>query len=180
MRKICICGGGNLGHVAAGFIAWRKQFEVSLLTRHPEQWSRQLIIDRPDGQNLTTTLSRISNDPHEVVADADIVLLCLPGFSIREVLLQIRDHLRKDAAVGSVVSSTGFFFQAMEVLPADTPLFGLQRVPFISRIKEYGHRATLLGYKERLCVAVEQTRHREELRLTVEQLFNTPTRLMGN
>jgi ketopantoate reductase len=45
--KICICGGGNLGHVVAGFIAAQKKHEVCLLTRHPEQWSQDLIIEAP-------------------------------------------------------------------------------------------------------------------------------------
>lgn len=180
MTRVCICGGGNLGHVVAGFVASRQGFEVSLLTRQPERWSEQLFIERPDGSVSITTLNRISTDPHDVVADADIVLLCLPGYAILNTLLHIKDCLREHTAVGSVVSSTGFFFEAMRVLPDYTPLFGLQRVPFIARTKEYGRRATLLGYKESLCVAVEHTKQREELRQTIEQMFNTPTRLMNN
>lgn len=179
-KKVCICGGGNLGHVAAGFIASQPAFEVSLLTRQPERWSRQLVIDRPDGQPLRATLRRVSSDPREVVCDADVVLLCLPGYSIREVLMQVRGHLLRGAAVGSVVSSTGFFFQAMELLPAGTPLFGLQRVPFIARTEEYGRRAALLGYKESLRLAVEPSSQRECLRLMAEQLFKTPTILMDS
>ena len=38
----------------------------------------------------------------------------------------------------------------------------------------------MLGYKESLHVAVEHTWRKEELRQTVEQMFNTPTRLMNN
>ena len=153
---------------------------MSLLTRQPEWWSRQLTIDLPDGGTLSATLHQISNDPQEVVADADILLLCLPGYSIRETLLRVRDAIRPGTAVGSIVSSTGFFFEAMEVLPKTVPLFGLQRVPFIARTKEYGHSATLLGYKNQLHVAIEQTGQKEELRQTLERLFGTPTRLMQN
>ena len=32
MKKICICGGGALGHVAAGYIAARSKAEVRVLT----------------------------------------------------------------------------------------------------------------------------------------------------
>ena len=176
--KICICGGGNLGHVIAGYVASRPEFEVSLLTRRPERWSRNLIIDLPDGKTLSGQLSRISSDPKEVVADADIVLLCLPGYSIRETLLRIKDAVSTGVAVGSVVSSTGFFFEAMDVLPATVPLFGLQRVPFISRTSEYGLRASLLGYKSQLSVAIEQTQQKEVLRQAIERLFDTPTILL--
>ena len=83
--KICICGGGNLGHVVTGFMAARGA-DVSLLTRHPERWQQQIFVSTPDGETLKGTIGRISNRPEEVVAYADIVLLCLPGFSIHGIL----------------------------------------------------------------------------------------------
>ena len=54
--RICICGGGNLGHVCAGFLANRGH-EVSILTTKPERWTSEIEIIAPDvvafiGQNL--------------------------------------------------------------------------------------------------------------------------------
>lgn len=176
--KICICGGGNLGHVVAGFIAAQQTHEVCLLTRHPERWSQELTIDTPTGKSLKGRLHSISKKPSEVVSNADIVLLCLPGFSIHEVLIQIKEALHPHAAVGSVVCSTGFFLEAMEILPQTQPLFGFQRVPFISRITEYGHHARLMGYKESLNMAVEQTSDPTRLCDTMQQLLQTPIHLL--
>ncbi len=178
--KICICGGGNLGHVVAGFIAAQQQYEVRLLTRQPERWSPSLTVETPTGEPLTGHLSLITNEAREAIPGADIVLLCLPGFSIREVLCQIKDYVSPSMAVGSIVSSTGFFFEAMEVLPADIPLFGFQRVPFISRVIEYGHRARLMGYKDSLSIAIERTKQREELRQTLSSLLKTPILLLDH
>lgn len=180
-KKICVSGGGNLGHVCAGHMAATGDFEVSLLTRHPGRWHPTLSIARPSGlAPLVGRLSRISDNPHDVVSGADFVLLCLPGYAIRPTLLAIRDHLPDGAAVGSVVCNTGFFFQALELLPGNVPLFGLQRVPFISRIEEYGRSARLLGYKESLAMAVEHAPDREALRLDAEKMFRTPVRLLSN
>lgn len=179
--NICICGGGNLGHVITGFTAARGIGEVRLLTRHPEQWQKSIIINRPDyWLPYIGTPACITKYPEEAVSDADVVVLCLPGFSIREVLKQIKPWLKPNTIVGSVVSSTGFFLEAMEILPPDQPLFGLQRVPFIARTIEYGNKAAIKGYKEKLSVAVEQTWRREEIRQLCEQLFNTPTRLLDS
>ena len=178
--QVCICGGGNLGHVVAGVLAARGDCEVSLLTRHPERWQQQLTISTPEEAVLKGTISHISANPSEVVANADIVLLCLPGFSIREELLHISPFLQSSTAVGTIVSSTGFFFEALELLPPTTPLFGFQRVPFIARTTEYGHSAALLGYKPMLHIAIEQSTNKELLRRTIEQLFSTPTVLLGN
>lgn len=178
--KICICGGGNLGHVVAGFVAAQEKHEVCLLTRHPERWSQDLTIEAPGGTTFIGHLSGLYSDAWQAVGDADIVLLCLPGYAIRETLLQIKDHLRADAAVGSVVSSTGFFFEAMELLPASQPLFGFQRVPFISRIMEYGHSARLMGYKDSLNLAIERCEHLESLRDTLADMLQTPIELLGS
>ena len=178
--RICICGGGNLGHVVAGFLAAREDCVVSLLTRRPALWQQQLTISTPDGRQLFGRLERISSEPAEVIADADLVLLCLPGYSIQEVLLQICPFLKPRTPVGSVVCSTGFFFEAMERLSPDTPLFGFQRVPFIARTTTYGHSAALLGYKPQLSIAIEHASEKEPLRATIERLFRTPVQLLSS
>ena len=78
------------------------------------------------------------------------------------------------------VSSTGFFQQAIDLLPASTPLFGFQRVPFISRTIEYGHRASLLGYKNSLQMAVEHCPEPEALRCSLEKMLKTPIQLLDS
>ena len=63
--------------------------------------------------------------------------------------------MKRESIVGSIVSSTGFFIFAHEIFGDKAPLFGFQRVPFISRSKEYGKIGQLLGYKKSLNVAIE-------------------------
>ena len=108
--KICICGGGNIGHVVAGFVAAQNKYEVCIFTQRPEQWSNDLVIDAPNEITYSGHLNGIYSDAKQAVSDADIVLLCLPGYAIRNTLLKIKDYLNPNDAVGSVVSSTGFFF----------------------------------------------------------------------
>ena len=176
--RICICGGGNLGHVTAGFFASQDGLQVSLLTTKPERWSQYLEVVDIDGKTYKGKLERVSSKPKDVIPEADIVLLCLPGFAIRDVLHSIAPYLDNKTWVGTVVSSTGFFFEAMSILPNNQPLFGFQRVPFISRIINYGHVAELKGYKESLSVAIEQTDDKETIRKRLEGLFHTPTKLL--
>ena len=177
--KICICGGGNLGHVVAGFIAAQGKYDVCLLTRQPERWNQELMIEAPDF-TYKGRLSGVFAEAKQAVSNADIVLLCLPGYGIRDTLLQIKEFLKPNAAVGTVVSSTGFFFQAMEILPEYQTLFGFQRVPFISRVMEYGHKARLMGYKESLELAIERGDRPESLRETLSDLLRTPIHLLNS
>lgn len=176
--NICICGGGNLGHVVLGVLAAQPQNHVSLLTNHPQRWADTVMVTDPNGKQYAGKIAQITNQAKDVIPHSDIVLLCLPGFAIREELEKIRPYLSATAAVGSIVSSTGFFFEAQRLLPKEQPLFGFQRVPFISRTTEYGRSAELKGYKPLLNLAIEQTADKEALQLTIEQLFHTPTQLL--
>ena len=180
--NICICGGGNLGHVITGYLA-NKGYEVSMLTRQPTCWNHTLYIHTPEGKTLEGSIRQFSDSPVNVIPTADIVLLCLPGYGIADTLRAIRPYLQPHTAVGSVVSSTGFFFEAMKLLPETTPLFGFQRVPFIARVEEYGKSAHLLGYKSSLSVAIETRKsslNKERLGDSLSEMFDTPVHLLAN
>lgn len=182
-EKICICGGGSLGHVIAGYLSANGKATVSILTNHPTAWQNKIEICVPDnGEMLIGNIACVSANPAEALLDAEIVLLCLPGFLIKDELIKIRDFINSGTYVGSVFSSTGFFFEALKLLNEDIPLWGFQRVPFISRIKEYGHSANLLGYKGCYHIAVERDTdaNKELFRYWVENSFDRPVTLLKN
>ena len=178
--KLTIIGGGSLGHVCAAVASTHSNCEVSLLSGHPEQWGLQVVAIDPGGKQFSGLLKRVSAEPEVLIPDADIVLLCVPGYLIEQTLNRIAPFLGKNTCVGSIVSSTGFFFQAHRLLPDTVPLFGYQRVPFIARVTEYGHTASLLGYKKEVAIAVEHCSDSEILRSQLEYLFITPTKLLNS
>ena len=178
--KICICGGGSLGHVCAGVLASHEDVHVSMLTGRPLQWGKSIVVTDPDGKEYQVRLDSVSDDPAAVIPDSDIVFICQPGYLIENTLRQIMPWLKKDAAVGSVVCSTGFFFRAHDILPGSVGLFGFQRTPFIARTDEYGKSARLLGYKKNLLAAVENVADVGRFRKLLETLFLTPVSLAGS
>ena len=175
--RIVICGGGGLGHTCAGVLSNRDGVKVDLLTNHPEKWNRHYLINMPDGSRLTGNLDRISSRPEEVIPDADWVFLCLPAFLVEETLLRIKPYLHKDTVVGAVAGNTGFFLYGHKHLSADSKLFSFQRVPYISRVVDYGKEANLLGFRDKLIMAVENVDDREAFRTQVEHLFHEETEL---
>lgn len=177
--KICICGGGSLGTVSAGVIS-SMGLEVSLLTGHPEKWKRHIRVVDQEGKTFEGDLDKISSEPERLIPRADIVLLCLPGYLIENMLREIRPFLKPGTAVGSIVGSTGFFFMAHEILPPSTPLFAFQRVPFIARVGEYGAQANLLGYKPALNVALENFKNPGTFVSLLSRLFLTPVSPLQN
>lgn len=178
--KITICGGGSLSHVCIGVLSSQKDVEVSVLTNKPLQWNKHIIVTDCNLKGYNGNLDVISNNPEEVIPKADIVFFCLPGFAIKEELEKIKPFLSVKTIVGTIVSSTGFFFFAHEILGHDAKLFGFQRVPFIARTVEYGLSANLLGYKKSVKIAVENITEKETFRQMIERLFLTPTSLLSS
>ena len=182
MKKICICGGGSLGHVIAGWLSAKQKAEVYVLSSKPELWSGPVDVYTPDSEILHGCVSKASSQAADVIPDADVVLFCYPGFMISPSLEAIKPYLRPDTYVGSVFSSTGFFFEALKILPASQPLWGFQRVPFISRVKEYGRSANLLGYKPCYHIAVENVSDTEKAAFAdlISDWFERPVHLLKN
>ena len=180
MKRICICGGGSLGHVIAGYLSAKKDLEVNILTQRPQLWKHELQISTPEGNTLCGKLNTVSDKPEEALHEVDIVLLCLPGYAIKSELLKIKPYVNERTYVGTVFSSTGFFFEALEILDNDVPLWGFQRVPFIARTNVYGESAHLLGYKTSHNIAVEHCEDKERFRSQIEKLFDAPVHLLNN
>ena len=175
---ISICGGGNLGSVCAG-VFLSQGIKVNLLTGHPDNWSKKIVVVDTKGKAYSGEFSIISSNAEDIIIDSDIVLLCVPGYLIEKTLREIKPFVKESTLIGSVVSCTGFFFNAHSILDKNTKLFGFQRAPFISRYNEYGKTANLLGYKNELKVAIEGPK-KEETRQLLEKIFLTPVSLLDN
>ncbi len=175
--RIVICGGGGLGHTCSAVLSTHQDVFVDMLTNRPERWNHEFCINTPDKGTIIGKIDRISSNPEIIVPEADIVLLCLPAFLIEETIIKIRPYLRTKTSVGAVFGCTGFFLFAHKHLPHNTKLFSLQRVPYIARVVEYGKVANLLGYRDKLIMAVENIEQKERFRKQFEEFFWEPVEL---
>ena len=178
---ICVCGGGSLGTVIAGVLSSEGR-NVDILTGHPGRWANDISITDPDGRIYQGRINVITDNPADCIPNAGIILLCVPGFLIKTELERIAPYVGPGTFVGSVFSSTGFFFEAFDILDEDIPLWGFQRVPYIARVTDYGRSANLLGYKSAYSIAVERASDsdKEQFRLWVQEAFGRPTHLLAN
>lgn len=174
--KLCIIGGGSLGHVISA-VAASKGIPVRILTRRPAAWGKEIVATDPDGKTYAGPLAGVSANPEEVLPLSDTLLLCVPGYLIAEELRRIKPYA-EGRRIGCVVASTGFFLSALQILGFEASLFAFQRVPFIARVHEYGHRANLLGYKTRLAMALHNLP--DTFMGEWASLLSTPVDRLGN
>lgn len=178
--RILIVGGGNLGHASAAILSNRDNVTIDLLTNNPKKWSRNFAAYLPDGDKIIGRIDNVSDRPDELVPMADIIFLCLPALYIENVLKTIKPFLRKDTIIGSVVGNTGFFIYCHNLLSCNTKLFSFQRVPYVSRIIEYGRSVNLLGYRKKLIMAVENIEDKDSFCVQIESLFGEETVLAND
>lgn len=175
--RIVICGGGSLGHTCAGVFSTRQDVIVDLYTNHPGRWNKTFKVNLPSGEHIIGKLDRVDNDPSHLIPQADIVFLCLPAYLVEETILRIKPFLKKESIIGAVVGNSGIFIHCHKHLPQDTKIFSFQRVPYISRVVEYGKEANLLGYRDKLIMATENIVNRTMFREQMERLFGEPITL---
>ena len=165
MYDLVVIGGGNLGHTMSAVMA-SNGLNVLVLTREPNKWSDKLIVKDLYGKQYIGEI-HASND-FSLVRYTSHILFTLPGNALIASLKQLKPYINDKHILGSVVASSGFFWQARQLLGPEVSLYGFQRVPFISRIAEYGKSATITGYKEVNKIAVLG---RNELEKHLEQFY---------
>jgi pyrroline-5-carboxylate reductase len=97
-KQIAIIGGGNLGSaIALGLISskYAKANQITVTRRNVEAL-----------KDLKAKGVSITSDNKNAVKKADIILLCIKPFQVKEVLSEISKSVNKDQILISVVSST--------------------------------------------------------------------------
>jgi hypothetical protein len=180
---VTIVGGGASAHTLIPML-YAANYHVNLLTRKPELWSKQVELQYQTAngeviKKFRGHLAKISSDPKGMIAESDVVILCMPVSQYRKALHNIGPFLNKKRKtyIGTVYGQAGFNWMVDE-LKKDFKLknvitfcFGL--IPWICRVKEYGKVGITYGIKPINVVAVEPREEFEELnRIFLSKICN--------
>jgi hypothetical protein len=176
--KVCICGGGSLGHVIAGYLV-AKSIKVNVLTTKPALWSNRLTVTDLNGKIFCGNIDLVTDDAKKSVEGVDLLLFCLPGNIVKDVIKNIWFYVSPNTIVGSVVGSNGFFWIARKYFEKNQ-IFAFQRVPFISRTLEYGHSALLKGYKKELKIGYVGDTDKSKLCRILSDFFDVPVKPLSH
>lgn len=158
-KKLVICGGGNSSHVLIPFLR-DSIFDLYVYTSRPNQWSNTIELEWQDASRrvldvLSGTIVGASNNPKELFPQADYVVFCMPVHKYRVALHQIAPYLNKNKPVFlcTLYSQGGWNWMVNEIKKEYnlnniiTFAFGL--IPWICRIKDYGHKGVVYGLSKK-------------------------------
>lgn len=154
-KKLVVCGGGNSSHILIPFLK-DSIFDVYVYTSRPSQWSNKIELEWQDavGQLLDTadgTIVKVSNNPKELFSDADYVVFCMPVHKYRIALHDIAPYLckTKNVVLCTLYSQGGWNWMVNEIKQKydlhNIVTFAFGLIPWICRIKEYGHKGVVYG-----------------------------------
>lgn len=176
--QIGICGGGNLAHAMAAWLGYRGH-KVSIVTRKPDDWARELTGTLPDKSAVTAPLASVSADCG-TLEDCEIIMITAPRFAIGSMCENVRPFLHEGQLLVIVPGTPLLLSLRNSPKWLGVELMGMYKVPFICRTAAYGHRVSILGSREVNRAWVSDNTDWETRASQVAALFDTPLERLGS
>ncbi|WP_271406750.1 NAD/NADP octopine/nopaline dehydrogenase family protein [Tenacibaculum soleae] len=165
-ETITIVGGGSSAHVLIPFLT-NSSRSINLYTRQPDKWQNKIEteLQNNEGEVLKTyygDIDKISNDPKDVITQADIIILCMPVYKYYEAMESIAPHIKKGNVLLGTIYGQGGVNWMIESIKEKFNLinlnyFAVGLIPWIARTKEYGKKGITYGAKTSNCVAFNKS-----------------------
>lgn len=173
IKNVTIIGGGNSSHVIIPILA-KQGYNVTLLTRKPKKWKSTITLDYINSEGslikqIKGNIDKISDNYKQVLANTDLVLLCLPVHVYPEIIDRIGSSIEKDKKliIGTIYGQGGFNWMVENTIKKydlkNIEYFAFGLIPFICRIKEYGKEAATYGSKQKNMIATSSQELFEKL-----------------
>eukprot|EP00501_MAST-03F_sp_TOSAG23-6_P001708 GSMAST32.ASY1.ANO1.1781.1 assembled CDS len=190
---VCICGGGNGAHTAAGYLGSKPNIRVRILTRRPREWNKTIDVHTKGSSwesrgIITGKIEAVSSDPYDVVPGADLLLVAAPA-NVHPILLKrVAPFAKNGVQVASLYCQGGFDWAVQEAFATFESkisiTWGLQNIPWICNLFDkkanYGKRVTIIGPKANLWVAAYPVERAADAAAVAFKLFDIPTYTLPN
>lgn len=151
--KVTIAGAGNVGTQFAVHCA-EQGCEVTLFTSKAGQVQRELsILDETGRVTHRGRICGATGDAERAFCGADLVFVTVPAMLMKRMAGLIEPHIRPGVMIGLIPGTGGGECAFWPCIQKGAVLFGLQRVPSVARLVEYGKTVRAVGYRPKLHAA---------------------------
>ena len=183
-ESVTICGGGNGAHALAVVASQNFDGAIDWLVSADEKAEllRQGLASgglRSTGV-ITASADRvrtISADPAEVIPNADVVIIVVPAFAHAAVLRRIKPYVSERTAIGCMPTRGGFEFEAAQLAaPRESvrpTLFGLQTLPWLTRVTTVGRGVHILADKPEVVLAALPASQAPTIAARISEILGT-------
>lgn len=151
--NITIVGAGNIGTQFAVHCA-EKYNNVIVYGSQPKKVSNDLFVVDENGNVIHTGKIDCATDNEEkAFQNAELIFVTMPAFCMKDIAEKIYPFANKNMKICIVPGTGGGECSFKKCVEKGATVFGLQRVPSVARLKEYGKTVCATGYREELFVA---------------------------
>ncbi len=170
--KITIVGGGNIGTQFAAHCA-EKGHEVIVHTSKPEHFASELIVQTQNGEVLHRgDIKCATGDDRIAFSNRDLLFITLPAYCMNDIAQRILPFAHADMMIGIIPGTGGGECAFRACIEKGATLFGLQRVPSVARLLEYGKSVCATGYRDKLFVASLPQERCRQIATIITDLFD--------
>lgn len=177
--RISIIGGGNIGTQFACMFA-SKGYCVNICSSKPERYHSQLEIVDESGKKTIGRIHTVTKDIGEATQGCKIIFVTHPAFRLKEISDSLLPYIQKGTVLCVIPGTGGAEFAFLDCLKKGAILSGLQRVPSVARLEQYGERVRCEGLRKELHLASIPNQYSEDLADLMSYVWGIPCRTLPN
>lgn len=178
--NITIVGAGNIGTQLAVHSA-EKKHSVTVYGSKPEKISKHLNVINENGEEIHSgDIKQATSDPSVAFSGAELIFVTMPAFCMEDVAKTVLPYANSNMRICIVPGTGGGECAFKGCIDKGAVLFGLQRVPSVARLEEYGKTVRATGYRDELFVASLPAAEASKCAEIVSGIMDMPCGVMPN
>ena len=177
--KILVIGGGNIGTQFA-CVCSSKGYRVNMLSSKPELFDGTLTVVDEYDHEITGQLNLVTSDVAEAVKGCSLIIVTHPAFRLKNIADQLLPYINEDTHIIVVPGTGGAEFAFWKCIRAGATLVGLQRVPTVARLEQYGKRVRCEGLRPELYIGSLPNERSTDLSGFMSYLWGIPCHWLPN
>ena len=177
--NIAVIGGGNIGTQFACICA-AAGYKVNVLSSKPQLYDGVLEVINELDEVTVGIINKVTSKVDEAIEDCQIIFIAQPAFMLKQEAEKMLPYIKKDMNICVLPGTGGAEFAFRECMKAGATLFGLQRVPTVARLEQYGKRVRCEGLRNELFLASIPSSKAEGLSEFMSFLWGIPCTVLPN
>lgn len=177
--NVAIIGGGNVGTQFACVCA-AKGYKVNVFSSKPDLYNGTLEVVDEFNHITVGKLNKVTGNIGEAVENCQIIIVTHPAFRLKKIADDLIPYIKSGLKIGVIPGTGGAEFAFQKCIKAGATLFGVQRVPAVARLEQYGKRVRCEGLRSELFIASIPNGEVENLAVFMSQLWGIPCTVLPN